>query len=332
MQKTVVGALAFGLAALSLIGCGQNEDKASTDQTGEAPAQDFAAQCRNSDLSKANDTDGVLKADFAPGVEVCRKACDGGDARSCFDMGWAYFDSMGVEKDDAAGVEAFRRACDYGDYTSCQLLGGWYAKGEHVEKDEKLGAEYLAKAVDMVRAACEAGDGEGCWRMGFYYKYGKGVEADKAQADAFFVRAAGLYRTACDSGDGDACSELGQQYTYGYGVETNLATALAYDIKSCDLDDARGCNNAAWLYATSSDESLLNGAEAVRLALRANELMPNVTGYLDTLAAAYARNGQFEEAIAAEEKAISFSSGREKASNQQRLELYRKGEAYTQEE
>ena len=332
MTKGLVGALALGVLAMAFAGCGQGADKASTEQTGEAQTQDVAAQCRNSDLSKANDNDGFLKADFASAVEVCRKACDEGDARSCFDMGWAYFGGMGVEKDEAAGVEAFRRACSHGDYISCNLLGGWYEEGVHVSIDEKLAAEYYAKAVDPARAACEAGDSEGCWHMGYYYEYGEGVEADKAHSDAFYARAVGLYQTACDNGDGYACAELGQDYNFGWSVEVNLATALAYDIKACDLDFARGCNNAAWLYATASDESLRNGAEAVRLALRADELLPNLTTTLDTLAAAYARNGQFEEAIAAEEKAISFSSGREKASNQQRLELYRKGEAYTQEE
>ena len=68
--------------------------------------------------------------------------------------------------------------------------------------------------------------------------------------------------------------------------------------------DAR--RHKAWLLATYPDERFRNGAEALRLA---NEAMALSRGkpaeYWDTLAVAHAEMGNFKEAIATEEEAIS---------------------------
>jgi len=57
-------------------------------------------------------------------------------------------------------------------------------------------------------------------------------------------------------------------------------------------------NNLAWIHATSKDPALRNGAEAVRLAKEACESVDyKQMGLIDTLACAYAENGQFDEAI-----------------------------------
>ena len=92
-------------------------------------------------------------------------------------------------------------------------------------------------------------------------------------------------------------------------------------------------NNLAWALATSSDDQLRNGAEAVRLAERACELthysQPLIMG---TLAAAYAEVGRFPEAVAAAEKAekLAMSAGLTAvaADDRQLLELYRAGKPY----
>ncbi len=62
----------------------------------------------------------------------------------------------------------------------------------------------------------------------------------------------------------------------------------------------------ARMLAVSSEESERNGAESVRLAERLCQSAPAPNPvYLDTLAAGYARAGQWDEAIAAERKAMA---------------------------
>jgi tetratricopeptide (TPR) repeat protein len=67
-------------------------------------------------------------------------------------------------------------------------------------------------------------------------------------------------------------------------------------------------NQKAWLLATCSDTIYRDGAKSVELAEKAVELNPG-TDYLDTLAAAYAEAGRFEDAIATQEKVIKKRDG-----------------------
>jgi Tfp pilus assembly protein PilF len=91
----------------------------------------------------------------------------------------------------------------------------------------------------------------------------------------------------------------------------------------------------AWLLATCSDASLRNGAEAVQLAQRANQLsggkQPEV---LDTLAAAYASAGWFPEALATARKALALARQQNNRvladALQDRITLYEAGRPYHQ--
>ena len=65
-----------------------------------------------------------------------------------------------------------------------------------------------------------------------------------------------------------------------------------------NADDLSSLNNLAWILATSNDASIRNGKRAVQLAehlCRATDF--KVAGAIDTLAAAYAENGQFDLAV-----------------------------------
>ena len=76
-------------------------------------------------------------------------------------------------------------------------------------------------------------------------------------------------------------------------------------------DELEALNNLAWLLATCSEQTVRDGAEAVRLAEHACRL----SGYkeartLGTLAAAYAEAGRFTEAVEAAQKAVESGKGR----------------------
>jgi tetratricopeptide (TPR) repeat protein len=94
-------------------------------------------------------------------------------------------------------------------------------------------------------------------------------------------------------------------------------------------------NNLAWILATSSDDTVRDGAEAVRLVERLGRVEEiSDSDVLDTLGAAYAEAGRFDRAVAAASRAIEKAgrSGRPDAVRniEDRLQLYRKGLPYHQ--
>ena len=104
-------------------------------------------------------------------------------------------------------------------------------------------------------------------------------------------------------------------------------------ILSFNPDLPEPLNNLAWLLATSSDDTLRDGAEAVRCAEQACRLTAfKRTEMISTLAAAYAEAGRYSEAVATAEMAIRLQTvngeTRLAAINNQLLPLYRAGIAY----
>ena len=105
---------------------------------------------------------------------------------------------------------------------------------------------------------------------------------------------------------------------YRMAVEIDPAFALAW-------------NNRAWLLATTPDGSQRNGRQAVEFATKACEL----TGYqkadvMDTLAAAHAEAGQFEQAVSVAKDALKIANEQQKAALTKRLTLYEAGQAFRQ--
>ena len=70
-------------------------------------------------------------------------------------------------------------------------------------------------------------------------------------------------------------------------------------------------NNLAWLLATCADKSLRDGPRAVELAQKANHAATTESPqFLDTLSAAYAEAGQFTDATATIQRAITLATSR----------------------
>ncbi len=103
---------------------------------------------------------------------------------------------------------------------------------------------------------------------------------------------------SCEEALGSAYEDLGRP-----------SEALAHWRKAHLIDPGRtsATLGVAWLLATAPDPSLRNGAEAVRLAESARDSAPANAEVLDTLAAAYAEDGQFTRAVATAARAVELA-------------------------
>ncbi len=129
-----------------------------------------------------------------------------------------------------------------------------------------------------------------------------------------------------------ACEEA---LASAYEGLTNDAEALAHWQKAREIDPSRASAalGAAWLLATTPDASLRNGPQALSLAEDARNLAPaDDPDVLDTLAAAYAENGQFTRAIELAQRALdlALSQGNSKMASaiRSRLLLYEAGKPF----
>jgi Flp pilus assembly protein TadD len=92
-------------------------------------------------------------------------------------------------------------------------------------------------------------------------------------------------------------------------------------------------NNLAWILATHPNPSIRDGTQAIKLAQEAERISggQNPT-ILDTLAAAYAEAGRFEEATETARRALALSAAQQSAALsaalRERLRLYQAGTPY----
>ncbi len=165
---------------------------------------------------------------FTMAAPLLDKACSGGSAESCKDLGNLYHDGNGVGKDTSRAAGLYTKACNAGYALGCTNLGVMYHNGDGVNQDDTRAAALYSKA-------CNADDALGCSNLGSNYWNGRGVPQSDTQA-------ASLYSRACDANNAIACSNLGLCYGTGRGVGKNPDMARQLFTKGCKMGNQWGCD------------------------------------------------------------------------------------------
>ncbi len=96
-------------------------------------------------------------------------------------------------------------------------------------------------------------------------------------------------------------------------------------------DSATALNNRALILAAAPGEEFRNAPQALADAQRVNDISPGQPAYIDCLAVAYAANGDFDRAVAEEQRAIELLPAGNQAildDFRSRLDLFENGTAF----
>jgi tetratricopeptide (TPR) repeat protein len=110
--------------------------------------------------------------------------------------------------------------------------------------------------------------------------------------------------------------------------------ALADHDKAIELNPElwMAYNDKAWILATCPAAEIRDGKQAISLAKQANDRTDwKVSGYLDTLAAAYAETGQFDQAVKWQQQALAKLPQEQEPLRpmlEEHLQLYRQNQPY----
>ncbi len=203
------------------------EDKAHQCEPGDQP--DCQKQCDRGHAASCGALGAIFQdrtREYGKALAALKKGCDGGDVRSCVNLGGMTFDGVGTKADPVAAAPLFQSGCDGGDAIGCARLGLSYRSGTGVTKDD-------ARAAGLLRKGCDGGNPRACGELGSMMREGAGVAKDDAAATKLLAR-------GCDGGDARSCVLAGEQ-----AEANNAILASIYFQRGCYGGDfkesARAC-------------------------------------------------------------------------------------------
>jgi TPR repeat protein len=206
------------------------------------------------DGGRVSDEGPSAPEDDVKAMQLDQKACDGGDATGCYNLGLRYENGKGQPRDEDKAAQLYQRACDGGAATACFNLGRMY----DYEGGDSEGGTWAAKAYEqsyqrfeqLDRAACGGKDGKDCSGVAQ-----KRADAERVRHDK--GKAAQLYGRACDGADTDGCFRLGLMYDKGDHVPRHSGQAARLYKRACDGGNTSGCFNLKLLHDEDAQAALL---------------------------------------------------------------------------
>jgi tetratricopeptide (TPR) repeat protein len=256
--------------------------------------------------------------------------CNSGDAVSCNKYGTLKYL---VWKDRDTAFKYYRKACDQGYGGACANLADVEKRKGNIQKARQLYEEACAK---QFKGACYKAamleqserDDESYFEQGYYYlrknrnekavsEFSKAININPEYAAAYHYRglayqSMGQYDQAI--ADFSKVIELNPKDAGAHNSRANAwVNKGQYDLalsdfnKAVEMDptDVLALNSFAWFLATCTESKYRDGKQAVKLAQKALGLEKNAA-FFDTLAAAYAEDNSFDDAVKTQEMAIKL--------------------------
>ena len=198
------------------------------------------------------------------------------------------------EDDLKAAAELLKALVERGDAEARRLYADLLVLGRGVERDP-------AAAEKLLREAIAAGDAEAQWALGIWLAQGE-LGADRVAEGIAALEKAG------DGGHGAALDALAQFRLWGHGGPVDAAAAKANWERAVAGGYLPAFNDYAWHLCTVPDGSFVDGRRGLEVLVALSERQVLEWDVVDTKAACHAAAGDFDAAVATQQRAIDAAS------------------------
>lgn len=221
-----------------------------------------------------------------------------GSTDAMYELATLYLNNHYGEENRASGVTLLRQAADSQHSDAALFLAHLYYSGDLVDKDLDQARAYYIEACEL--------DNDFARRSYARFLLDRSIDQP---ADP---RAIDWLRETADKDDPEAMLLLGNFYALGIGTKQDFKKAVHWYKEAVKIapEDASIVNEVAWTLTVSN----LDGLKRTRYAgnimsamMTANSDARGRPEYLDTWAASFAANGDFERAIELQEEALAVA-------------------------
>ena len=291
-------------AAIGAFLASQNRSKDAIDwlkaasRTGNLVASSVLARLYWEQASEAEDEEAKQEA-LDEVLENYLHAIALGSTDAMYALAVLYLNGQYGEENRSSGVTLLTQAAAANHPEAAMFLAHLYYTGDVVDRDLDQARSYYVQACQL----------ENPFARRSYARFLLDREADQ-KPDPRIVP--WLEALAKDDDDPEAMLLLGNLYARGFGVKQNFSHAVRWyrDAVKHAPNEASIVNEVAWTLTVSNFEKLKRTGYA--RTIKDNLMEKNVDArarpeYLDTWAASYAANGDFDRAIELQQQALTVA-------------------------
>ena len=270
-------------------------------------------------------TEQAKQQDYA----ACEAAAEYDDKAQLL-FGLALLYSTKFPQDPVAAMDWLRKSANHANTRAMYLLGAIH--GDGITNGEEIIKKDIEAAAFWLENAAKAGEMYAYTHLASLF-----IIQNRSAADIHSARQ--NLMLAADAEQPDAYLGMAMCEWYGLGSVRDFALARTWIDLYARTVIPTGTNEAAWLLATSPDEDFRAPAQALAyinlLDVEAAESARIM--YLDTIAAVYAANGNFNQAVSYQEQAIAGLKKQQQPvyqdnirGFQERLDFYQSNRTWTE--
>ncbi len=172
--------------------------------------------------------------------------CSSGDIQACYQLGKAYAEGKGVERDEEIAKMYLDIACKYGVAEACEQPS--HNGKEDAERVEAVTPVLTPPDIERIKRQCQSGDMEECYKAGLLYQERGESSKGKEKKMALLKLANSFFDLSCEGDVYRGCAETAFYYAASSSKKPDYLKAREYARKACEHNVGSGCYLLSFLF------------------------------------------------------------------------------------